>query len=125
MDPREVGWRVTPPGERPKRRFGLFTPPHQVGRLLELSVSGGQIRAAAANDLGPGAKVWIELDGVVGPVRIRRIMREPGAKRGTGDCVYGFELPSESDCEITRHAHRLLDTEFGLQAHQWHNTNLT
>lgn len=122
VDPREIGWRVTPPGEKAKRRFGLVTAPTQTARLLELSVSGAQVRAPAAKDLQRGQKIWIEIEGVVGEVKIRRMIREPGAGSRASDCLYGLELGPESTSELTKHVHRMLDREFGTYAYQWHGS---
>ncbi len=93
-----VQWRVPPPGE--KRRGWRRREPEN-GLLIDLSVSGLGIRAAAADDLGRGATVHVALDGVVGWGTIRRVRPVPGTRL----CEYGIELdPKASDLLSWVHA---------------------
>ncbi len=47
--------------------------PPEIGRLIDVSVSGAAIVAPASSDLRPGRPVVIRLDGADAVVRIRRI----------------------------------------------------
>jgi len=87
-----VRWRVAPPGSKRRKRW-LRSPEPESGLLLDLSVSGLQIRAAAADDLGPGAVVHIALDEVHGWGTIRRAEPVPE----TRFCDYGIELAHEAE----------------------------
>lgn len=65
-----LSWRVDEviPGRvRDKPR------PPEIGRLIDVSVSGAAIVAPASSDLRPGRPVVIRLDGADAVVRIRRI----------------------------------------------------
>jgi hypothetical protein len=94
-----VLWRLTPPGE--KRRSGWRRRPEaEKGLLLDLSVSGLQVRAAAADDLSRGVVVHLSLDGVHGWGTIRRAAPVPK----TTFCDYGIELAPQAE-ELTQWVH--------------------
>lgn len=82
-----VEWRVPPPGEKRKGAWRRPQKPEK-GLLLDLSVSGFQVRAAAADDLQRGVVVHVALDGVHGWGTIRRATPVPT----TRFCDYGVEL---------------------------------
>lgn len=85
-----VGWRLPPPGQ--KKRGWRRPPEPASGLLLDMSVSGLQVRAAAAEDLVRGSVVHLSLDGVVGWGTIRRVTPVPG----TRFCDHGIELDPTS-----------------------------
>jgi hypothetical protein len=96
-----ISWRVDEviPGRvRDKAR------PPEIGRLLDVSVSGAAIVAPASSDLRVGRAVAIRLDGADALVRIRRI-----ADLGHEEWrLYGVEFV-ESDLEFRDWINRLLD----------------
>lgn len=86
-----VRWRV--PLAEPKRRGGWRRRPEaESGLLLDLSVSGLQVRAPAADDLVRGSVVGVALDGVEGWGTIRRVAPVPR----TRFCDYGVELSPDA-----------------------------
>lgn len=84
-----VLWRVPPPGQ--KRGWRRPRGPEK-GLLIDMSVSGLQVRAPAAADLSRGAVVGLALDGVEGRGTIRRMAPVPG----TRFCDYGVELTRDA-----------------------------
>lgn len=92
-----VLWRVPPAGQ--KRGWRRPRGPEK-GLLIDLSVSGLQVRAPAADDLTRGAKVTLALDGVEGWGTIRRVKPVPQ----TRFCDYGIEL-SPKAVELVRWVH--------------------
>ena len=84
-----VLWRVPSPDQ--KRGWRRPRGPEK-GLLLDMSVSGLQVRAPAADDLSRGATVTLALDGVEGRGTIRRMVRVPG----TRFCDYGIELSPDA-----------------------------
>jgi hypothetical protein len=84
-----VLWRIPTPGE--KRGWRRPRGPEK-GLLIDMSVSGLQVRAPAADDLSRGAVVGLALDGVEGRGTIRRM----AAVSGTRFCDYGIELAPEA-----------------------------
>lgn len=82
-----VAWRVPEPGQK-RGRGWRRAPEPETGLLLDISVSGLQIRAARADDLVRGVVVHVALDGVHGWGTIRRAAPVPT----TRFCDYGIEL---------------------------------
>lgn len=93
-----VLWRAPAPGVPRWKQIGKQRP--QSAALLDLSVSGLQVRAPAADDLFRGVVLHIRLDGVTGAVIIRRVMPVPG----TTLCDYGLDL-TDTSTELTRWVH--------------------
>lgn len=96
-----IAWRVDEviPGrvrDRPR--------PPEVGRLIDVSVSGAAIVAPAATELRPGRAVVIRLDDAEAVVRIRRIV-DFGEE---GWLLYGVEL-TEADLAFRDWINSLLD----------------
>lgn len=96
-----IAWRVDEviPGrvrDRPR--------PPEVGRMIDVSVSGAAIVAPAATELRPGRAVVIRLDDAESVVRIRRIV-DFGED---GWLLYGVEL-MESDLVFRDWINGLLD----------------
>ncbi len=110
VEPLAVLWRV--PSERRSRgRRGTSV---QSAALIDLSVSGLQVRAPAANDLSVGAVVAIEVEGVAGDVVIRRIL--PVA--GTRFADYGLQITPSSH-ELARWATRRIDAGAEIHESDW------
>jgi hypothetical protein len=86
-----VLWRTPAPGEK-RRSLGRRARKPESALLRDISVSGLQIRALAADDLGVGVKVHLEVDGVAGWGTIRRMAAVPG----TRFCDYGLELSTRA-----------------------------
>jgi len=113
IDAIPVLWRVPPPdqgrkgGRRGRRKV-------ESGALLDVSVSGLQIRAPATNDLSVRAVIHIDVDGIVGAVAIRRITPVPG----TRFCDYGVEIRASSE-ELVRWVHTRLATTAQATEHDW------
>jgi hypothetical protein len=93
-----VRWRVPPPGTKRSRLRRAKAP--ESALLRDLSVSGLQIRALAADDLSVGVVVHVEVDGVAGWGTIRRMAKVPG----TRFCDYGLEL-SDKATELVEMVH--------------------
>ncbi len=93
-----VGWRLPPPDQKRRDRRRRSEP--ESGLLLDMSVSGLQVRAAAAEDLVRGSVVHLSLDGVVGWGTIRRVSPVPG----TRFCAYGIELDPKATA-LVRYVH--------------------
>lgn len=108
-----VQWRIPDPDE--KRRAFRRAPKAETGLLIDVSVSGIQIRAAAADDLGRGARVRVALDGVVGWGTIRRASPVPGGRY----CDYGIELARDST-DLVQWVHdRVAAGSSGLTQTDW------
>ena len=84
-----VQWRIPRAGQR----RGWRRPPEpQKGLLIDMSVSGLQVRAPAAADLSRGAVVALALDGVEGWGTIRRVAPVPRSPY----VDYGIELSPDA-----------------------------
>jgi hypothetical protein len=106
-----VQWRVTPPGQKRKGAWRRRDEAEK-GLLLDLSVSGLQVRAAAADDLSRGVVVHLALDGVHGWGTIRRVSPVPK----TTFCDYGIELDPRA-VELTEWVHaRIASTSAASEA---------
>jgi hypothetical protein len=108
-----VLWRVPPPdqGRKGSRRDRRKV---ESGALLDVSVSGLQIRAPATNDLSTSAVIFVDVDGVVGAVTIRRIAPVPGTKF----CDYGVEIRADSEALVRWVNTRLAATAKATE-HDW------
>jgi hypothetical protein len=96
-----ISWRVD---EVIRGRLRDKPRPAEIGRVLDVSVSGAAIVAPASPDLRPGRVVAIRVDGADALVRIRRI-------DGFGEedwRLYGVEF-LETDLELRDWINRLLD----------------
>ncbi|HEV7721657.1 MAG TPA: PilZ domain-containing protein [Iamia sp.] len=108
-----VLWRVPPPdqgrkgGRRARRKA-------QSGALLDVSVSGLQVRAPSSDDLSTGAVVHIDIDGVVGAVTIRRITPVQGRRF----CDYGVEIRASSE-DLARWVHTRLAASLRATEQDW------
>lgn len=71
VPPIPIGWRVNPKPSVLARR----TPPKRA-EVVDVSLSGAAIRAAVAADIAVGDLVFIEVDGTVGQVFVRRIVAD-------------------------------------------------
>jgi hypothetical protein len=107
-----VLWRVAPPDE--KRRLRR-RPKAQSGLLLDLSVSGLQVRAPVADDLFRGSVVHLALDDVHGWGRIRRIAPVPGTRFAN----YGLEVSTDAT-ELTEWIYRRVGGASGISSPDWH-----
>lgn len=98
-----VGWRVDEvvPGRLRDRQR-----PTELGRLLDVSVSGAAIIAPYAQEMRPGRPVAIRLGDADGVVRIRRVAEidDPDWR------LYGVEFV-ESDLELRDWINGLLDAQ--------------
>ncbi|NLV56693.1 MAG: PilZ domain-containing protein [Acidimicrobiales bacterium] len=83
VDPIPIGWRVNPKPSLLSRR----TPPKRA-EVVDVSLSGAAIRASFAEDLELDQLLFIEVDGTIGQVFLRRIEREGD----TAVAVYGVEF---------------------------------
>lgn len=108
VEPVAVLWRL--PSERRRSRFrkagGV-----QSGALIDLSVSGFMVRAPRADDLSVGARVPVEVEGVVGEVVVRRIIPVPGTRFDD----YGVQVTPASH-ELARWCTARLDA--GAEVHE-------
>lgn len=80
----EIRWRVgrTVPGLRWWHRKA------QVGQLVDVSARGAAVLAPTGDDLRPGSRVTIELDGVIGTVTVRRV----SSVGDQASSLYGIEF---------------------------------
>lgn len=108
-----VGWKLPAPGQ--KRRGWRRPPEPESGLLLDMSVSGLQVRAAAAEDLVRGSTVHLSLDGVVGWGTIRRVT--PVA--GTRFCDHGIELDPQSTALVQYVHDRVAGTTAAATEDDW------
>ncbi|HXH57070.1 PilZ domain-containing protein [Iamia sp.] len=115
VDPQPVLWRVDPSKSAPARRRRFRAPP--TAELLDVSVSGLRVRGPAPRDLRVGTVLAIEVDGLVGRVRIRRMDPEDGGRQ----CEYGLELV-DAQSPLTLHLHRQLSKMSDVSASQWHGS---
>jgi len=112
IDAIPVFWRVPPPDQgRQSRRDRRKV---QSGALLDVSVSGLQVRAPASDDLSIRAVIFIDVDGIVGEVTIRRIT----PVRGTRFCDYGVEIRASAE-ELIRWVHTRLAATAKATEHDW------
>ncbi|QYG93752.1 hypothetical protein HC251_15845 [Iamia sp. SCSIO 61187] len=107
-----VLWRAPAPGAPRWKQIGKQRP--QSGALLDLSVSGLQVRAPAADDLFRGVVIHIQLDGVTGAVVIRRVTPVPGTKL----CDYGVQL-KDTATELTQWVHERLARSAPVRESDW------
>jgi len=96
-----IGWRVD---EIVQGRLRDRPRPTEIGRIIDVSVSGAAIVAPAAPEMRPGRPVAIRVGEADGIVRIRRVseLEEPGW------CLYGVEFV-ESDLALRDWINGLLD----------------
>ena len=87
VDPVPVRWRVVAKDLKGRRRRAANRKA-QLATLLEMSMSGLLIEAPASDDLTVGRIVGVEIDDVVGRVKIRRI----DARAGSPTWRYGVEM---------------------------------
>ncbi len=109
--PVAVLWRL--PSERRRSRFrkggGV-----QSGALVDLSVSGLKVRAPRADDLSVGARVPVEIEGVVGDVVVRRIVPVPGTRFDD----YGVQIHPASH-DLARWCTARLDATSEVKEADW------
>lgn len=115
VDPQQILWRVDPTRSGPARRPRFRAPP--TAELLDVSVSGLRVRGPAAKDIRVGTVLAIEVDGLVGRVRVRRI----DAADGDRQCEYGLELV-DAQSPLTLHIHRQLSKMSDVSASRWHGS---
>lgn len=106
-----VLWRV-PPADR-KRGWRRPRAPEK-GLLIDVSVSGLQVRAPAADDLGRGAVVHLAVDGIHGWGTIRRATPVPR----TRFCDYGLELDREAT-ELVQWVHDRVASTSAVKDSDW------
>lgn len=109
-----VQWRVPTPGQKGRSGWRR-SKKAESGLLLDMSVSGLQVRAPEASDLHRGSEVGLALDGVSGWGTIRRIHPVPK----TRFCDYGIELSREA-AELVQWVHdRVAASSSGLDPSDW------
>lgn len=79
-----------------------------MGRLVDISVSGAAVVAPAADDIGPGSVVLVQLGNARAAARIRRVESFDAA----GWRIYGVEFVELSP-ELLEWVNHLLDERRG------------
>jgi hypothetical protein len=98
-----IGWRV----DRPLKGIRRSKRRHEQGVLLDLSMSGAKVQAPTSPDLAVGRKVTIEIEGLTGEMRIRRIAESDVR----GESVYGLEF-LDATADMARRVHYRLIGQF-------------
>lgn len=94
-------WRAEEHADRRRRRRHRDP---EVGRLVDISVSGASVVAPAADDIGPGSVVLMQLGNARAAARIRRVE----SFDAEGWRIYGVEFVEVSP-ELLEWVNHLLD----------------
>ena len=105
-------WPPRGPGA-PRRLFG----PRKglAAELVDVSLTGLLVEAPANEELRVGDTITVEVDGITGPVTLRRVVAVPGSPTWR----YGVEL-LDLTAALTAHVHAKLAGRPHVSAPQWH-----